>query len=203
VQPSSIDIIASTLDAALPDLGQFSSPEGALTLLLTDIANAATMREGLAGERWSELLRDHRAILASIVGHHDGSIVREEGDGYMVAFSSAHAAVHCAIELQRSFAGRTVAELDEPLGIRVGAHSGFVIVNADDYMGRNVVLAARIADRASGGEILVSSALREYTEGDATLRFEPRGEFHFKGLLGEHEVYAVAWADGAAGGSQA
>ena len=48
---------------------------------------------------------------------------------------------------------------------------------------------------AAGGEILVSSAVREYTEGDSTLHFEPRGEFHFKGLLGHHEVHAVAWTD--------
>ena len=49
--------------------------------------------------------------------------------------------------------------------------------------------------RARGGEILVSDALREYTETDPTFNFELRGEFHFKGMLGEHKVWAVAWAE--------
>jgi adenylate cyclase len=201
VQPSSIDAIASSLGPALPDLGQMSSPDGALTLLLTDIEDAAGIAERLGQERWLELLRDQRAMLERIVAHHDGNIVRVQDDGYMVAFSSAHAGVRCAIELQRTFAGRSLSALDAPLPIRAGLHTGFVIVNADDFLGRNVVLAARIADRARGGEILVSSALKEYTETDRTLRFEARGEFHFKGVIGEHDVFAVAWADGAAEGS--
>ena len=53
-------------------------------------------------------------------------------------------------------------------------------------MGRNVVLAARIAAKAKAGEILVSSTLKDYTETDPSLRFEEHGEYHFKGLHGEH-----------------
>jgi class 3 adenylate cyclase len=56
------------------------------------------------------------------------------------------------------------------------------------------VLAARIADHAQPGEILVSAALRDYTSTDPTFDFEPRGEQHFKGLLGEHPVFAVSWS---------
>jgi class 3 adenylate cyclase len=135
-------------------------------------------------------------MLEQIVAHHDGNIVKSRGDGHMIAFSSAHSGLRSAIEIQRTFAGRALAALGEPLRVRTGVHSGFVIVNANDYMGRNVVLAARIADRAQGGEILVSSALKEYTETDRSFRFELRGEYHFKGVLGEHVVYSVDWADG-------
>jgi class 3 adenylate cyclase len=197
MQPSSIDVIASTLGpTALPELGQFSSPDGALTLLFTDIQDAVGVAERLGDERWEELLRDHRAMLDQIVAHHDGSVVKSRVDGHMIAFSSAHAGLRCAIEIQRTFAGRELAALGGPLRVRTGVHSGFVIVNANDYMGRNVVLAARIADRATGGEILVSSALKEYTETDRSFHFELRGEYHFKGVLGEHVVYSVDWSDG-------
>jgi class 3 adenylate cyclase len=68
-----------------------------------------------------------------------------------------------------------------------------VIGGTEQLMGRNVVLAARIAGQARPGEILVSSNVKQYTEGDPTIRFEERGEFHFKGLHGEHIVYSVAW----------
>jgi adenylate cyclase len=60
-------------------------------------------------------------------------------------------------------------------------------------MGRNVVLTARIAAQAKGGEILVSSAAKEYTATDPSFRFEEHGEYHFKGLLGEHQVFSVLW----------
>ena len=153
MQPTSIDVIASALGPAPPDLGAFSSPDGALTLMFTDIEDAASLHEQLGDERWSDLLRDHRAMLEQIVEHHDGNVVKSESDGHMIAFSSAHQGLRCAIELQRTFAGRPVSGLDAPLGIRSGLHAGFVIVQAEDFYGRNVVLAARVADRARGGEI--------------------------------------------------
>jgi class 3 adenylate cyclase len=198
MQPTSIDVIASALGPAPPDLGEFSSPDGALTLLFTDIEDAQATRDQLGDERWSDLLRDHRTMVERIVEHHDGNVVKSESDGHLIAFSSAHAGLRCAIEMQRTFAGGALSALGGPLKIRTGLHSGYVIVNADDFYGRNVVLAARVADRARGGEILVSEALREYTETDPTFRFEPRGEFHFKGMLGEHMVYAVDWAESGA-----
>ena len=190
MQPSSIDVIASTLGSVVPDLGQFSSPDGALTLLFTDVEDAGAVAEQLGEERWAGLLRDQRAVVEQLVRHHDGTIVRSQGDGHMCAFQSAHAGLRSAIELQRTFAG------DQRLSVRTGVHTGFVIINGEDYMGRNVVLGARIADRARGGEILVSAALREYVAGDPSFRFSPRGEYHFKGLVGEHEVYEVDWTEG-------
>ena len=42
-------------------------------------------------------------------------------------------------------------------------------------------------------KFVVSSTLKEYTESDPSFEFAPRGEHHFKGLLGEHTVYAVRW----------
>ena len=85
---------------------------------------------------------------------------------------------------------------EPPLRIRAGLHSGFVIADTDgrraDFFGRGVVLATRIADSAAGGEILVSADLKEFTQSDETLSFEPRGERAFKGI-GVHEVYAVSW----------
>jgi class 3 adenylate cyclase len=113
----------------------------------------------------------------------------------MISFDSAHAAVRCAIDMQRTLAGRTAEEGGRPLRIRIGLHTGFVIASNSDFYGRNVVLAARIAGRARGGEIIVSSALQEYASTDPTFRFEARGEHHFKGVLGEHRVFAVDWAE--------
>ncbi len=98
--------------------------------------------------------------------------------------------MHAAVALQRTFGGGD----SEGLSIRVGVHAGFVIANPEQLLGRNVVLAARIAGRAKGGEILVSSTLKQYTESDSSVTFEPRGEHHFKGLHGEHELYSVRWS---------
>jgi len=186
-------VIASALEPLIPDLGRISSPDGAVTLMLSDIANASIAADRLGPERWEQLLRDHSALVEQVVAHHDGELLKSERDGFLASFSSAHAGLHAAVELQRAFTGPADGAEDHALAVRIGVHSGFVIANPDQLLGRNVVLASRIAAQAKGGEILVSSTLKQYTEQDPSFRFEPHGEYHFKGVLGEHVVYLVDW----------
>jgi class 3 adenylate cyclase len=192
-QRSSIDIIASALEPVELSAGALSSPDGAVTLMLSDIADAGAVAEQLGPEQWACVLRDQRALAQRVVAAHDGRLVKVEQDGFLASFASAHAALHAAIDLQRTFTGSTSASNERAVAVRIGLHSGFVLGNPDQLLGRNVVLASRIADRAHGGEILVSSTLKQYTDTDASFQFEPHGEYHFKGVLGEHTVYSVRW----------
>jgi class 3 adenylate cyclase len=175
---SSINVVASAIDASLLDFGGHTSPDGAITLLLTDVEDARELPP--------DVLRDHATLVRQLVGAHDGSVAGQSDDGFMASFASAHSALRCAIELQKAFA-------DSDLKPRVGLHSGFLIADADAFYGRNVVLAARIADRAKGREILVSDSLRDYTSSDPTFHFEDRGKARLKGLLGTHPIHAVIW----------
>jgi class 3 adenylate cyclase len=191
LQLTSIDVIASALEPVMPAVERMSSPDGAITLMLSDIADADAAEERLGPERWERLLGDHHLLVERLVSQHDGQIVKFERDGFLASFNSAHAGLHAGVDLQRTFAG---GQSDgQGLCLRVGLHSGFVIANPEQLLGRNVVLAARIAAEASAGEILVSSTLRQYTEADPSFQFESRGDHHFKGLHGEHSVYAVPW----------
>jgi class 3 adenylate cyclase len=191
--PTSIDVIASALEPVIPAVGQLSSPDGALTLMLSDIADAVTIAERIGPDAWARFLQDHHLLVEQVVAHHDGRVVRFERDGFLAVFNSAHGGLHAAVELQRTLSGADDAHEPPALALRIGVHSGFVIAKPDEFLGRNVVLAARIAAHAEAGEILVSSTLKQYTESDPSFRFEPRGEYHFKGLLGEHAVFAVRW----------
>jgi class 3 adenylate cyclase len=190
IQLTSIDVIASALEPLMPAASRLSSPDGAVTLMLSDIADAAAVAGELGPERWERLVRDHHALVERLVAHHDGQVIKFEQDGFFASFNSAHAGLYAAVELQRTFS----APVDgHELALRVGVHSGFVIANPDQLLGRNVVLAARIAARARPGEILVSANLKQYTETDSSFSFDARGEFYFKGVHGEHELFAVRW----------
>ncbi len=193
IQLTSIDVIASALEPMIPSLGAVSSPDGALTLMLSDIADAGSVAEQLGPERWERLLADHHLLVEQLVGRHDGHVVRFEHDGFLASFNSAHSGLHTAVELQRTFTGSSGDAGGSGIQVRAGLHSGFVIANPEQMMGRNVVLASRIAGQARGGEILVSSNVKQYTETDPSFEFEMHGEYHFKGLHGEHTVYAVPW----------
>lgn len=191
MQMTSIDVIASALEPVTPALSRMSSPDGAITLMLSDIADAGAAAEQLGPERWERLVSDHHLLVERLVSGHDGQVMKFQDDGFLASFQSAHAGMHAALELQRTF---TAGPADQrSLAIRVGLHSGFVMGNPEQLMGRNVVLASRIAGQAKGGEILVSSTAKEYTQTDPTFSFEERGEYHFKGLHGEHVVYSLIW----------
>ena len=192
IQLTSIDVISSALEPVIPDLSGLSSPDGAVTLMLSDIADASTAEQALGAERWEQLVRDHHTLVEQILARHDGSVVKFEHDGFLASFNSAHAGLHAAVELQRTFSGAAGGG-DQPVAMRIGLHSGFVISNPDQLLGRNVVLAGRIAAQAKGEEILVSSALKQYTDQDPSFSFEPHGEYHFKGVVGEHILYSVTW----------
>ena len=190
---TSIDVIASALEPLGAAISRLSSPDGALTLMLSDIGDAGALAARLGPERWAELVRDHHLLVERLLAHHDGRVVKAERDGFLASFNSAHGGLYAALELQRTFSGTEADGEASALALRIGLHSGFVITESDELLGRNVVLAARIAAQAKGGEILVSSTLKQYTETDPGFQFEPRGEHHFKGLVGEHTVYSVHW----------
>jgi len=74
-----------------------------------------------------------------------------------------------------------------------GAARGEAIVEEGDFFGKNVILAARIAAQAEGGEILVSADLKERAESEpqenGELCFDGGRELELKGLAGTHRVY--------------
>lgn len=108
----------------------------------------------------------------------------------MVAFSSDRRAIDCAMAVERAFESRPDGER---VRVRIEPHTGEAVKEGDDFLGRNVTLAARIASRARGGEILVSSLVKTLTESAGDLRFAQARSVELKGLSGEHAVYAVDW----------
>ncbi len=82
---------------------------------------------------------------------------------------------------------------EEPIHVRIGLHTGEAIKEADDVYGKNVILAARIAGQARGGEILVSSLLKELTESAGDIAFGEGREVELKGLSGSHRLFEVGW----------
>jgi class 3 adenylate cyclase len=99
--------------------------------------------------------------------------------------------------VQRSLATHARSNPAQAIRVRVGVHTGEVIVGDDgDLFGKHVVLAARIANCAKGGEILVSSLVREIVDARGDLRFgEPR-VVELKGLAGAHTLHPLDWSEG-------
>jgi class 3 adenylate cyclase len=190
---TSIDAVASMVGNEQPDLRSHAAPDGTVTILFSDIMGSTAMTERLGDRRMQEVLRAHNAIIRRQARAHGGFEVKSIGDGFMLAFSSARRGLQCAIAIQRAFAVYNEEHPAEPILVRIGLHSGEAIKEADDFFGKAVILASRIAGQAQGGQILVSSLLKELTESAGEFQFAEEKEVELKGLGGVHRVYQVLW----------
>lgn len=162
------------------------APEGTVTLLVTDIEGSTSMTEEMGDIRWMRVLTKHNDQVRACVHDHGGIELKQQGDGFLLAFPSARKALLCAVSLQKTFH-------EDEMPVRMGLHTGEVIREGDDLYGRNVILASRIASEAHGGEILVSSLTKELTDSSGDLDFSNNREVTLKGLNGTFRVWSLAW----------
>lgn len=157
------------------------------TLLFTDIVGSTKLAAQLGDRRWRDLLDEHRLLVRREIERFRGKEIDTAGDGFLTTFDSPGRAVRCAIAIQESLI---------PLGlaIRAGIHTGEVEVRGSaNVAGLAVHIAARVAALAGGGEVLVSSTVKDLLVG-AGISFEGRGEHELKGVPGTWGLYAVVLA---------
>jgi class 3 adenylate cyclase len=185
---TSIEAVADLIGGERPDLTPLTSSEGTVTIMFTDIENSTATNEALGDDHFLPLLLRHHDIVNAQTGAASGAVVKPQGDGFMLAFSSVRRGVECAIGIRRE-----VSALDGPIYVRMGLHTGEPVRHADDFFGRDVAYAARIRAAASGGEILVSALVRSLVEPSGSVSFDGPRELELKGFDGPQAVYSVEW----------
>jgi class 3 adenylate cyclase len=154
------------------------------TVLFTDICDS-TQRAAEMGDRgWRFLLERHDALFRQALDRHRGREVKRTGDGFLATFDGPARAIRCAA---------SVAEAMGSLGIevRAGLHTGELELMDGDLGGLAVHIAARVLDRASPSEVLVSGTVKDLVVGSG-IDFEERGEHELRGVPGEWRLFAVS-----------
>ena len=162
--------------------------DGLVTIVFTDIEGSTALMETLGEERWLDLLDWHDQTVRQQTAVFGGSVVKSQGDGFMLAFPAAGSAAACSMAIQRALStGWTGIRLP----VRIGMHCGNAKAEAGDFFGRSVVIAARVANAADGDEILVSHEVQESLGG--AFAFGGSRSLTLKGLAGHHTVFPVLW----------
>lgn len=191
---SSIDDLARWADVERPDLARMATADGTVAILFSDIEGSTALNHELGDGGWMRLLAKHDAVLTGAVKRQGGNIVKTQGDGAMVAFPTAEAAVAAATEIQRRITRARPGSRLSGVSVRIGVHQGSAVHRAGDLFGRNVAYAARVAAQADGGEVLVSDAALQALEADGgdVAVLESR-EVDLKGIPGSQVVHALDW----------
>jgi hypothetical protein len=98
----SVDDIAESVNESRPDLSSTSAPDGTVTIAFTDIEDSLKLNAFMGDQRWLEVLRVHNDVVMQVTADHGGTVVKGQGDGFMLAFASARRALTCAQAIERT-----------------------------------------------------------------------------------------------------
>jgi class 3 adenylate cyclase/DNA-binding MarR family transcriptional regulator len=154
------------------------------TVLFTDIVESTRQAATLGDRAWRQVLDRHELAARQEIARFRGSAVKSLGDGLLATFDGPARAVRCAA---------AIGERVRPLGIelRSGLHTGEIELRGDDVAGIAVHIAARVAETADSGEVVVSSTVRDLVAGSG-LVFEDRGSHALRGLPEPLRLYRAA-----------
>src|SRR3984893_2996879 len=184
---NSVEDLAGWAQVERPDLARLAA-DGHVVIVFSDIEGSTQHNEALGDRGWVKVLERHNKLIYKLVDDHGGHVVKSQGDGFMIAFGDPEQAVLCSIEVQQALHDSADSGA---IRVRFGIHMGTSVRRGDDLFGLNVAMAARVAEQARGGEILVSDSVRDAIEGGPDIQVCTRREVEHRGLPASHKVYPV------------
>jgi DNA-binding NarL/FixJ family response regulator/class 3 adenylate cyclase len=162
-----------------------------VTVLFTDLVGSASLFARRGDEAADAVRREHFDVLRNAVAEHGGREVKSTGDGLMVAFTSAVAAVRCAVEMQRA-----TTATEDALELRIGLDAGEPLPEGDDLYGTPVIVASRLCDSAGAGEILASDLVCRIAGPRLVEMVQPAGAMRLSGIAERVLVSRIEWRVG-------
>jgi class 3 adenylate cyclase len=166
-------------------------PQGTVTFFFTDIEGSTELVRRL-GERYADLLGEHRRLLRAAFSEHGGWEIDTQGDAFFVAFDRVKDSILAAVAAQRSLAAHNWPSESVPK-IRIGLHTTEPHLWPEGYVGVGVHRANRICAVGHGGQVLLSRstagiAADEEIEGTGLVDL---GEHRLKGLEHPERIFQL------------
>jgi class 3 adenylate cyclase/DNA-binding transcriptional MerR regulator len=166
---------------------QSDLPPGAerATIVFADLALFSTLADLEGDEAAFELIDRTDSAIRGLLVRHEGRLVKQIGDEFMLMFVDEVNAVRFASDLQ-SHLGRQ----ERQAAARIGMHSGTVLFRLGDYYGRAVNVASRIASMAMPNSILITEPIAK-AAADEGIKVEEIGVRSLRGMDDPVGLYRV------------
>jgi adenylate cyclase len=177
-------------------------------IMFTDIKGSTELYDRLGDAVAYGLVRDHFDVLFQQVEKNHGVIVKTIGDSVMASFRRPSDGVAAAMGIRAAFNEFNGREnLKNEVIVKVGLHAGATIMvnlnNRLDYFGQVVNMAARIQGTADGGQIIVSSEIRQDRDALAAMKGQVkalrRRVANLKGISAAQTTFRLEFSDDSAG----
>jgi class 3 adenylate cyclase/YHS domain-containing protein len=155
-------------------------------VLFVDLSSYTPLSEAMGDEKTAEIVDTFSVIVRTASRRHEGRIVKQIGDAFMLVFLDPASAVAAALEIEQ----HTSEEAQFPAS-RSGIHWGQVLYREGDYLGSSVNLAARVGTEADRHQVVVTGAVRKEVKDMADVEFVRLGKRPLKGVPRETELFEV------------
>ena len=183
----------SVAETGSPPYGTMDSAFRAI--LFVDMVGSTPLTKALGDSAALALVRKYRDVVRRALVDHGGREVDRAGDGFLISFESAYAAVVCAIEIQRELFTENVERADGlPLITRMGIGAGEPVLDGDALFGSTVNLTSRICDCAEPGQIIAARVVRELCIGK-DVAFKSLGSKMLRGFDDSTDLELVEWRE--------
>jgi adenylate cyclase len=172
------------VEGALERAGLYRRLERPPAMCFLDITGYTRLTEERGDAAAADLATRLARLVRRSAQEHDGTPVKWLGDGVMFYFRKPAAAVLAAIEMTEGVGRHGLPPA------HVGIHAGPVVFQDGDYFGRTVNLAARIAEYARPGEVLVSQEVVDAADA-AAVSFVEIGPVELKGVPGTLRLHTA------------
>jgi class 3 adenylate cyclase len=162
-------------ESSLVEAGLYRRVEHPPAICFLDLTGYTRLTDERGDEAAAALAGELASIVQRASGRHGGTPVKWLGDGVMFHFPEPGGGVLAALEMVEMAARQGLPPA------HVGLHAGPVLFRDGDYFGRTVNVAARIADYARQGEVLVTQEVVDQGAGDA-VAYATIGPVELKGL---------------------
>lgn len=176
--------MAEDIERALAKAGVHSRLERPPAISFVDITGYTRLTEARGDEAAADLAGRVARLVERTSRQHGGRPIKWLGDGVMLHFPEPGPGVMAALEVVEG-----VEEMRLPPA-HVGLHAGPVLFQEADYFGRTVNIAARIADFARPGEVVVSQAVADATA-EPSVAFTEIGPVELKGTSGPLQLHTA------------
>ncbi|MCU7551224.1 tetratricopeptide repeat protein [Chitinophagaceae bacterium LB-8] len=130
--------------------------------------------------------RHMKEVLDTSVPQYGGKILQYYGDGTLTLFNSAIDGVNCAIQIQK------LLQQEPKVDVRIGIHTGDVILEEESIYGDGVNLASRIESLGAPGSILVSEKVYDDIKNQEDILVREVGYFELKNVKQPVRIFAIA-----------
>jgi class 3 adenylate cyclase len=168
-----------------------SLPSGTVTFVFSDVEGSTGLLKRL-GDRYGEVIAEHRRIVRETFGDLGGVEIDVQGDAFFFAFARARDAVSAAVAAQRAHAEHVWPD-GVDVRVRMGLHTGEPAVGDEGYLGLDVVRAARLGASGRGGHVLLSETTRALLGSSLPdgVSVQPVGERRLKDIDEPERVYEL------------